>query len=89
MRFPYLSEEAIPFNPKEITGERLAEYVNKMQQRLPEEGKKGTALGRDGKPVCEAEVVSIKSSKAFDKTNLLTMRVTKEYAMQARFIKFA
>ncbi len=56
---------------------------------LPEEGKKGTALGRDGKPVCEAEVVSIKSAKAFDKTNLLTMRVPKEYAMQARFIKFA
>ena len=56
---------------------------------LPEEGKKGIALGRDGKPVCEAEVVSIKSAKAFDKTNLLTMRVPKEYAMRARFIKFA
>lgn len=56
---------------------------------LPKEGKKGTALGRDGKPVCEAEVVSVKSAKAFDKTNLLTMRVPKEYAMRARFIKFA
>jgi len=56
---------------------------------LPEEGKKGTALGRDGKPVCDAEVVSIKTSKAFDKTNLLTIRVPKEYAMKARFIKFA
>jgi len=54
---------------------------------LPEEGTKGTALGRDGKPVCDAEVVSVKSAKAFDKTHLLTMRVPKEYAMKARFFK--
>ncbi len=54
---------------------------------LPEEGTKGTALGRDGHPVCEATVVSVKSVKAFDKTNLLTMRVPKEYAMRARFFK--
>ena len=54
---------------------------------LPEEGTKGTALGRDGHPVCEATVVSVKSVKAFDKTNLLTMRVPKEYAMKARFFK--
>ena len=54
---------------------------------LPEDGTKGTALGRDGHPVCEATVVSVKSVKAFDKTNLLTMRVPKEYAMKARFFK--
>lgn len=55
---------------------------------LPEAGTKGTALGRDGRVVCEAEVVQVKSVKAFDKTNLLTMRVPKEYAMTARFFKY-
>jgi len=54
---------------------------------LPEEETKGIALGRDGKEVCEATVVSVKSAKAFDKTHLLTMRVPKEYAMKARFFK--
>ena len=54
---------------------------------LPVEGTKGIALGRDGKEVCKAEVASVKTSKAYDKTNLLTMRVPKEYAMTARFFK--
>ena len=54
---------------------------------LPAEGTKGIALGRSGKEVCEATVVSVKSAKAFDKTNLLTMRVPKEYVMTARFFK--
>lgn len=54
---------------------------------LPEEGTKGKGLGRDGKVICDAEVVSVKSLKAFDKTSLLTMRVPKEYAMKARFFK--
>ena len=50
-------------------------------------GTKGKGLGRDGKAICDAEVVSVKSVKAFDKTNLLTIRVPKEYAMKARFFK--
>ena len=54
---------------------------------LPKNGAKGAALGRNGEKVCEAEVVEVKSLKAFDKTNLLTMRVPKEYAMKARFFK--
>ena len=54
---------------------------------IPAEGTKGIALGRDGKKVCEATVVSVKTAKAFDKTNLLTMRIPKEYAMSARFFK--
>ncbi len=54
---------------------------------LPESGTKGIALGRNGQAVCKAEVVSVKSAKAFDKTHLLTMRVPKEYAMTARFFK--
>lgn len=54
---------------------------------LPEAGIKGKGLGRDGKAICDAEVVAVKSNKAFDKTNLLTIRVPKEYAMKARFFK--
>ncbi len=54
---------------------------------LPEPGTKGAGLGRNGQEICQAEVVSVKSLKAFDKTNLLTMRVPKEYAMKARFFK--
>lgn len=54
---------------------------------LPETGTRGIALGRNGQKVCDAEVVSVRSMKAFDKTNLLTMRVPKEYVMTARFFK--
>ncbi len=54
---------------------------------LPEKGEKGIALGRDGKFVCEAEVVDIKSVKAFDHTNLLTIKIPKEFVMKARFYK--
>lgn len=54
---------------------------------LPKEGTKGKGLGRDGKVVCEAEVVGVKTSKAFDKTNLLTIKVPKEYASKARFFQ--
>ena len=54
---------------------------------LPEVGDKGYGLSRSGEKVCEAEVISVKSLKAFDHTNLLTMRIPKEYAMKARFYK--
>lgn len=54
---------------------------------VPESGQKGRALGRDGQAVCDAEVVSIRTNKAFDHTMLLTMKVPKKYAGQARFYK--
>jgi len=54
---------------------------------LPEIGDKGIALGRDGKKVCEAEVVNIRSAKAFDHTHLLTMKVPTDMVMKARFYK--
>lgn len=47
---------------------------------MPEKGTQGTALDRSGKPVCQAEVVSVRAAKALDHTALLTMRVPKEYA---------
>lgn len=54
---------------------------------LPEKGDKGVALGRDGQVVCEAEVVGVRSAKAFDHTHLLTMKVPKDMVMKARFFK--
>ncbi|MDD6194075.1 MAG: FAD-dependent oxidoreductase [Lachnospiraceae bacterium] len=54
---------------------------------LPKEGDKGVALGRDGQPVCEAEVVGVRSAKAFDHTNLLTIKVPSDMTMKARFFK--
>ena len=56
---------------------------------LPDTGSKGKALGRDGSVVCDAEVVQVRSGKAFDGTSLLTIKVPKEYAMKARFFKAA
>ena len=52
---------------------------------LPQEGDFGHALDRSGAVVCDAEVVSVKSAKAMDKTNVLTMKVPVEYAGAARF----
>ena len=54
---------------------------------LPEDGTKGKGLGRNGEPVCDAQVVSVKNNLAYDKTPLLTIKVPKEYAMKARFFK--
>ncbi|MCQ2249167.1 MAG: FAD-dependent oxidoreductase [Treponema sp.] len=54
---------------------------------LPEKGTKGYGLSRSGEKICEAEVVGVKSSPAYDKTNLLTMKVPNEFADRARFFK--
>lgn len=54
---------------------------------LPEVGTKGKGLSRSGAPLCDAEVVRVRSTKAFDSTNLLTMRIPKEFADNARFFR--
>ncbi|MDF3001035.1 MAG: FAD-dependent pyridine nucleotide-disulfide oxidoreductase [Bacillota bacterium] len=54
---------------------------------LPRAGEKGIALDRSGKELCHAEVVAVKSLTAFDKTSLLTIKVSKEMSMRARFYK--
>lgn len=54
---------------------------------LPEKGEKGMGLGRNGQKLCEAEVVLVRSAKAFDHTTLLTVRVPAEYGMKVRFFK--
>lgn len=52
---------------------------------LPKKGDKGYGLGRDGERVCEAEVLEVKTSPAFDHTNLLTIKVPADMVMKARF----
>ena len=54
---------------------------------LPQVGDCGYALSRSGEPVCDAQVVRVRSVKAFDKTALVTMSVPKEFAMTARMFK--
>ena len=54
---------------------------------LPNIGDKGKGLDRSGKEICDAEVVDVKTSPAYDKTALLVMKVPKEMAMKARFYK--
>ncbi len=54
---------------------------------VPEQGEHGWALNRMGGKICEAEIIKVKSLKAFDKTTLLTMKVPLEWSSQARFYK--
>lgn len=56
---------------------------------LPKEGDRGRGLSRSGQPLCEAEVVRVRSSKAFDSTNLVTIKVPAEYTDTVRFFKEA
>ncbi|KUO71181.1 MAG: pyridine nucleotide-disulfide oxidoreductase [Desulfosporosinus sp. BRH_c37] len=54
---------------------------------LPVAGDKGKALDRSGKDVCSAEVTTVRVAKAFDHTNLLTIKVPADAAMKARFFR--
>jgi len=54
---------------------------------LPEKGDIGIALNRKGEALCEAKIVKVKTSKAFDHTALVTMAVPQEQAMSARFYR--
>lgn len=54
---------------------------------LPVEGTKGRAMDRSGKELGEAEVVSVRMSKASDETAVLTMKVPLDWSMKARFFK--
>lgn len=53
----------------------------------PKEGDQGIGCDRTGTEVCKAEVISVKTNKAFDKTALLTIKVPKKYSGQVRFYK--
>ncbi len=52
---------------------------------LPRKGDMGAALDRSGTKVCEAEVLEVRVAKAFDHTNLLTIKVPADMTMKARF----
>lgn len=54
---------------------------------LPPKGAKGKGLSRAGQVVCDAEILEVKQAKAFDHTNLLTIKVPRDMAMKARFFK--
>jgi thioredoxin reductase/Fe-S-cluster-containing hydrogenase component 2 len=52
---------------------------------LPEVGDKGSALSRSGQRICEAEITRVRTSKAYDGTNLVTMKVPTAFEDSARF----
>lgn len=54
---------------------------------LPEPGDRGTGLDRSGEEVCGAEVVEVKSKKAYDNTSLVTIKVPTDMVMRARFFR--
>ena len=54
---------------------------------VPTVGDVGTGLSRSGESICSASIVNVRTSTAFDKTVLVTMRVPKEFAMKARFYR--
>lgn len=54
---------------------------------LPQKGDKGYGLSRSGERICDVEITNVRSSKAFDGTNLVTMKVPMEYIDRARFYK--
>ncbi|MBQ9015181.1 MAG: FAD-dependent oxidoreductase [Firmicutes bacterium] len=54
---------------------------------IPSAGDRGKALDRSGSAVCDAEVLNVKDLKAYDKTAVLTIKVPKEHAMEARFFR--
>ncbi|MEA4932136.1 MAG: FAD-dependent oxidoreductase, partial [Lawsonibacter sp.] len=54
---------------------------------LPQKGDVGLALDRSGAVVGEAAVVEVRSAKAFDHTNLLTMKIPVDLANTARFYR--
>ena len=54
---------------------------------LPKKADRGIALSRSGEPLCEAEVVEVRTAEAFDHTALLTIRVPLEMSGKARFYK--
>lgn len=54
---------------------------------LPQKGDRGTALSRSGQLLGAAEIIDVRSAKAFDHTTLVTMKVPADQAMSARFYK--
>jgi len=54
---------------------------------LPEKGSFVTAVGRDGKEVCTAEVVEVRNTKKQDRTAIIGLKVPVEFVNVVRGIK--
>lgn len=54
---------------------------------LPAEGEKVTGLDRAGEPVCDARVVRVVSSKALDRTPIVSLEVPKDRVMDVRHFR--
>lgn len=54
---------------------------------LPAKGDRVAGLNREGKEVCEAEVVRVQSAKGLDKTPIIWLSVPKDYMMEVRHIR--
>ena len=54
---------------------------------LPSRGETVVALDRSGEPVCEAKVVRVLSSKALDRTPIVTLELPGEHAMAVRHFR--
>ena len=69
-------------NPEEGTAEITIPYEFLP---LPQEGERGKGLSRSGEAICDAEIVRVRSGKAYDGTNLVTMKVPIAEKDRARF----
>lgn len=56
---------------------------------LPNVGGQAEALDRQGKKVCMAEIVQVRSSKKFDRTPIVSFIVPKEKYMEVRHIRLS
>ncbi len=54
----------------------------------PQKGDIGKGCNRSGQSVCKAEVVELKTAKAFDQTALLTIKVPEQFSEEVRFFKW-
>jgi len=54
---------------------------------LPETGEYVTAVDREGKPVCRAQVVRIQNEKTQDRTPVVWLKVPKPLTMEVRFFR--
>lgn len=53
----------------------------------PAKGDVGKGLNRSGEEVCDVTVVDVRTSPAFDKTALLTVKVPKDKVSEVRFYR--
>jgi Fe-S-cluster-containing hydrogenase component 2 len=54
---------------------------------VPKEGDILMALNRKGECVCNATVIKVLKSKKFDRTNVITVEVDKEYCNEVRQVR--